>query len=145
MIIPELEDIVISGGDSYNLRADQIAAQRILDELRRVGGPCGLDEGEGGDCRLPEARANLHLNHRNALLPKERRRVFHDVFEPAGRHRDDDLAGAPGQPCDHAQLVDLVADALLGEMGAVRAMEMERLIIWATQPGQPMFALAKPL
>jgi predicted lactoylglutathione lyase len=35
-------------------------------------------------------------------------------------------------------------DALLGELGAVRAMEMERLVIWATQPGQPMFALAKP-
>jgi predicted lactoylglutathione lyase len=35
-------------------------------------------------------------------------------------------------------------DALLGELGAGRAMEMERLIIWATQPGQPMLALAKP-
>lgn len=35
-------------------------------------------------------------------------------------------------------------DAVLGEMGAARAMEMDRLIIWATQPGQPMLAVCKP-
>jgi catechol 2,3-dioxygenase-like lactoylglutathione lyase family enzyme len=35
-------------------------------------------------------------------------------------------------------------DALLAELGARRAMEMERLIIWAAKPGEPMFALAKP-
>jgi predicted lactoylglutathione lyase len=35
-------------------------------------------------------------------------------------------------------------DALLAELGAVRVMEMERLIIWAAQPGQPMLAVAKP-
>ena len=35
-------------------------------------------------------------------------------------------------------------DALLGELGAGRAMEMDRLIIWAVQPGKPMFGLAKP-
>ena len=35
-------------------------------------------------------------------------------------------------------------DALLGELGAVRAMEMDRMVIWAAQPGQPMFALATP-
>lgn len=35
-------------------------------------------------------------------------------------------------------------DALLGEMGAGRAMENERVILWATGPGQPMFGVIKP-
>ncbi len=35
-------------------------------------------------------------------------------------------------------------DALLGEMGAGRAMENERLIMWATGAGQPMFGVIKP-
>ena len=35
-------------------------------------------------------------------------------------------------------------DALLGEMGAGRAMETERFVAWATGPGQPMFAIIKP-
>ena len=35
-------------------------------------------------------------------------------------------------------------DAVLAELGAKRAMEMDRLIIWAAQPGQPMFAVCKP-
>ena len=35
-------------------------------------------------------------------------------------------------------------DALLGEMGGKRFMEMERLIIWGTEPGAPMFAVCKP-
>ncbi len=35
-------------------------------------------------------------------------------------------------------------DALLGELGAKRAMENERMIIWATQPGAPMLAVCKP-
>jgi len=36
-------------------------------------------------------------------------------------------------------------DALLGEMGAGRAMENERVILWATGPGQPMFGVIKPI
>ena len=35
-------------------------------------------------------------------------------------------------------------DALLGEMGGKRFMEMERLIIWGTEPGAPMIAVCKP-
>jgi predicted lactoylglutathione lyase len=35
-------------------------------------------------------------------------------------------------------------DALLGELGAKRAMENERMIIWATQPDAPMLAVCKP-
>ena len=35
-------------------------------------------------------------------------------------------------------------DTLLGEMGAKRFMEMDRLIIWGTEPGAPMFAVCKP-
>jgi len=35
-------------------------------------------------------------------------------------------------------------DALLGEFGAKRAMESDRLILWATGPGQPMFSVIKP-
>ena len=35
-------------------------------------------------------------------------------------------------------------DALLCEMGGKRFMEMERLIIWGTEPGAPMFAVCKP-
>jgi predicted lactoylglutathione lyase len=35
-------------------------------------------------------------------------------------------------------------DALLGELGARRVMEMERLIIWGAQPGAPMFAVCIP-
>ncbi len=35
-------------------------------------------------------------------------------------------------------------DALLGELGAKRAMEMDRIILWATQPGTPMLAVCKP-
>lgn len=35
-------------------------------------------------------------------------------------------------------------DALLGELGAKRAMQNERLIMWATQPGAPMLAVCNP-
>ena len=35
-------------------------------------------------------------------------------------------------------------DALLGEMGAGRAMETERVILWATGPGTPMFGVIVP-
>lgn len=35
-------------------------------------------------------------------------------------------------------------DALLGEMGAGRAMENERLTLWATGEGQPMFGVIVP-
>ena len=35
-------------------------------------------------------------------------------------------------------------DALLGEMGAGRAMDMGRLIAYATGAGQPMFAICIP-
>ena len=35
-------------------------------------------------------------------------------------------------------------DALLGEMGAGRAMDMGRLIAYATGEGQPMFAICIP-
>jgi predicted lactoylglutathione lyase len=36
-------------------------------------------------------------------------------------------------------------DALLGEIGAGRAMENERLILWATGEGQPMFGVITPI
>ena len=35
-------------------------------------------------------------------------------------------------------------DALLGVFGAKRAMETDRLILWATGPGQPMLSVIKP-
>ena len=35
-------------------------------------------------------------------------------------------------------------DALLSEIGAQRAMDSERIIIWASQPGAPMFGIALP-
>ncbi len=35
-------------------------------------------------------------------------------------------------------------DALLGELGAKRTMEMDRMVIWGTAPGSPMFAVCKP-
>jgi len=35
-------------------------------------------------------------------------------------------------------------DALLGEMGARRALEEDRFIFWATAPDRPMVAVAKP-
>ncbi|MCC6767048.1 MAG: VOC family protein [Deltaproteobacteria bacterium] len=35
-------------------------------------------------------------------------------------------------------------DALLGELGAKRAMEMERFIAWATAPNTPMIAVIEP-
>ncbi len=35
-------------------------------------------------------------------------------------------------------------DALLGELGAARAMENDRLVAWATAPEQPMFIIIKP-
>lgn len=35
-------------------------------------------------------------------------------------------------------------DALLGELGAKRAMEIDRVIIWAAGEGQPLFAIAEP-
>lgn len=35
-------------------------------------------------------------------------------------------------------------DGLLGELGAGRVMENERLTAWATGPGQPMVAVIKP-
>ncbi|MDA0821788.1 MAG: VOC family protein [Proteobacteria bacterium] len=36
-------------------------------------------------------------------------------------------------------------DALLGELAASRAMENDRMIAWATGPGQSMFSVVKPL
>jgi predicted lactoylglutathione lyase len=36
-------------------------------------------------------------------------------------------------------------DALLGEIGAGRAMENERLILWASGEGQPMFGVITPI
>ena len=35
-------------------------------------------------------------------------------------------------------------DALLGELGAKRAMEMDRLIMYAATPGAPMIAICTP-
>ena len=35
-------------------------------------------------------------------------------------------------------------DALLGEFGATRMMENERLIVWASAPTAPMVAVCKP-
>ncbi len=35
-------------------------------------------------------------------------------------------------------------DALLGTLGAKRAMDMETFIAWATAPGQPMLSIIKP-
>jgi predicted lactoylglutathione lyase len=35
-------------------------------------------------------------------------------------------------------------DALLGDIGAGRAMESERYIAWATAPNQPMLLIIKP-
>ncbi|MSP41942.1 MAG: VOC family protein [Alphaproteobacteria bacterium] len=35
-------------------------------------------------------------------------------------------------------------DALLGELGAKRAMETERFVAWAAGPGQPMVMAMKP-
>lgn len=35
-------------------------------------------------------------------------------------------------------------DKLLGELGAKRAMEMDRIILWANSPGAPMVAVCKP-
>ena len=35
-------------------------------------------------------------------------------------------------------------DALLAELGAKRAMEMDRFIAWATAPNTPMVAVIKP-
>ncbi len=35
-------------------------------------------------------------------------------------------------------------DALLGEVGATRFSTTERMIIWGTQPGQPMVAVCTP-
>jgi predicted lactoylglutathione lyase len=35
-------------------------------------------------------------------------------------------------------------DALLGELGAKRAMQMDRFILWSTAPGTPMFSIIKP-
>lgn len=35
-------------------------------------------------------------------------------------------------------------DALFGEIGAGRAMETERFIMWATGEGQPMFGVINP-
>ena len=35
-------------------------------------------------------------------------------------------------------------DALLGELGATRAMEMDTFIAWATAPNTPMIAIIKP-
>ena len=35
-------------------------------------------------------------------------------------------------------------DALLGELGAKRAMEMESFIAWATAPNTPMVSVIKP-
>ena len=36
-------------------------------------------------------------------------------------------------------------DGLLGEMGAARAMDMGRAIVWAAGEGQPMFSVCVPL
>jgi predicted lactoylglutathione lyase len=35
-------------------------------------------------------------------------------------------------------------DAVLGELGATRAMEFERMVIWSAGAGQPMIAAIKP-
>jgi catechol 2,3-dioxygenase-like lactoylglutathione lyase family enzyme len=35
-------------------------------------------------------------------------------------------------------------DALLGELGAKRVMEIDRLILWGAEPGKPMLAICKP-
>jgi predicted lactoylglutathione lyase len=35
-------------------------------------------------------------------------------------------------------------DGVLGEIGAKRFMENDRMIGWGTQPGQPMLMIAKP-
>ncbi len=35
-------------------------------------------------------------------------------------------------------------DVVLGEIGAKRFMENDRMIGWGTQPGQPMLMIAKP-
>lgn len=35
-------------------------------------------------------------------------------------------------------------DKLLGELGAKRAMEMDRIILWANSPGAPMISVCKP-
>ena len=35
-------------------------------------------------------------------------------------------------------------DALLGEFGAKRAMETDKLILWSTGPNQPMLSIIKP-
>lgn len=35
-------------------------------------------------------------------------------------------------------------DQLLGALGAKRALEMDRLILWANDPGAPMLAVCKP-
>jgi len=35
-------------------------------------------------------------------------------------------------------------DALLGELGAKRFMDTERLIIWGRSPTQPLFSIARP-
>lgn len=35
-------------------------------------------------------------------------------------------------------------DALLGEIGASRFMENERMVAWGTEPGQPMLAVIIP-
>ncbi len=35
-------------------------------------------------------------------------------------------------------------DALLGTLGAKRAMDMETFIAWAAAPGQPMLSIIKP-
>jgi predicted lactoylglutathione lyase len=35
-------------------------------------------------------------------------------------------------------------DALLGEIGATRFMQMDRMIIWGTKPGAPMLTICTP-
>jgi predicted lactoylglutathione lyase len=35
-------------------------------------------------------------------------------------------------------------DALLGDLGAKRMIETDRMILWTTQPGHPMLAVCKP-
>lgn len=35
-------------------------------------------------------------------------------------------------------------DRILGALGAKRALEMDRIIFWATKPGAPMVAVCKP-
>ncbi len=35
-------------------------------------------------------------------------------------------------------------DAVLGELGAKRVMTNERMILWGTEPGQPMFGVCIP-